>query len=47
MDTGPTSLSADPVMPGICQVSHESISCGVIGITGPVKQGELFQHLLL
>ena len=31
-DTGPTSLSADPTMPGIWQGSHWSTSCALTRI---------------
>ena len=34
-DTGPTSPSADPIMPGAWQGSHRSVNCEVTGMTRP------------
>ena len=36
-DTGPTSPSADPIMPGAWQDSHWSVNFEVTGITRPGK----------
>ena len=36
-DTGPTSPSADPMMPDACQRSHWSVNFEVTGLTRPRK----------
>ena len=40
-DTGPTSPSTDPIMPGVWQGSHQSFSFSVTGVTWQGKVGTM------